>query len=1770
MKRFTLILCVCFGSILSLSLALALASNSGGEKAASNNGASKKLVAVAAIQMPTVEAGQSATLLPDGRWLLIGGEAQGGPLDTAAIQDIRTGAITPVANRLQTPRAWHSATLLPDGTILILGGLDARGQVLTSAEVFDPETQRFETLPATGLTARAYHTATLLTDGVVLIAGGMGQGNKLQNRLELWNPRTKASSTLPVKLHSLRSRHSAILQPDGSVLLWAGVNADAANAADGELYDPETGLLSWVGTLNKYEDQNPPYLQASLPRDGTLDVPIDSRIALRFSKSLRVNTVNSQSMVFSGPQGELKARVIPAEGGMLAFITPNERLLERTTYTITLFGASDESNRALPYASMSFTTAGSSSDQANDGETWVPDARNMRGDWRSHRPDSQWQKLPPLQAAPGVTALAGQVLLLNGNPLANVTLNIGDRTALTDNTGRFLLADLPPGHQVMKLDGRSASSQKKVYGVFRIGVEITADRTNVLPYTNWMPRTDVEHLTTFPTPTTSDTSITTPFIPGLEVHVPQGAIVRDSDGQTVSQLSITPIPVDRPPFPLPPNVIVPVFFTVQPGAARVIPPRAHVVYPNYTSAQPGTRLSFWNYDPESKGWYVYGQGTVSADGRQVVPDAGVVIYEFDGFMIGNGGNPPGSGPPAGNNADDGEPVDLSSGLFVYRQTDLVVGDVIPLKVERTYRPQDSVSRGFGLGSMLNYDMYLYSINNYQDADLVLPDGGRIHYIRISPGTSFTDAVYEHTTTPTSFYKSQLFWNSSEGDWNIKLKDGTVYVFGESSPGSFSAAVLTVRDRLGNQIHITRSNGAAGNATHITSPNGRFIDLSYDPSNRITQIKDNIGRTVNYTYDASGRLSRVTDPKGGTTDYTYDSANRMLTIKDPRLITYLTNQYDANGRVFKQTLADNSTFTFAYTTDAGGKVTQTDVTDQRGIVRRVTFNANGYTLTDTNALGKPEQRTTTFELQAGSSLPLSVTDPLGRRTVYAYDTSGNITDITRLAGSAQAVTTHFTYEPTYDQLASITDPLSHTWVFGYDAGGNLISVTDPLSHQTTISYNTAGQPITVADPIGNTTQLAYEFGDLVRITDPLGRTITRFVDNAGRMLSLTGPAGQLARYEYDALNRVTKVTDPLGGATSFTYDASGNPLTFQDARNNVTTYTYDNMDRLASRKDPLLKTETYNYDPAGNLIKLTDRRGKVTNYSYDNLNRPTFIGFGATGSHTITYESTITYTYDAVNRLTRAVDSIAGTTDRTYDNLDRLLAELTPQGTVSYGYDAANRQTSMTIAGQPVINYAYDAANRLIGLTQGAASISFSYDNANRRTRLTLPNGVATEYGYDAASQLTALTYKLGPNLIGDITYGYDQAGRRTQIGGSLTRVGLPQTLTTTTYNAANQLTQKGSSSLTYDANGNLTSDGVNTYTWDARNQLATIAGSVNASFKYDALGRRINKTVGSTGTNYLYDGLNAVQELSGTTPTSNMLTDKLDEVFSRTDASGTRSLLLDGLGSTVALTDASGAIQTQYTYDAFGNTTTSGAASGNVSQYTARENDGTGLYFYRNRYYSPTLQRFISQDPAGLGGGANFYAYVGNNPTNMRDPLGLWAGIDDLIFAGGGALVGIAGQGIGDLISGNLSGWEDYTGAAIGGAAGGEALLYTGPVGAGAIGGAVTNLTKQGLKNLSGKQCGFDGKSFVFDTGVGAATGFIPGARVPGVTSGRNSYNAIYKQMVTKFENGTISDVSAGTAAKMFAGRAVDKALVPGTGAAAAAGVGGAGYFSSERNCPCR
>jgi RHS repeat-associated protein len=320
---------------------------------------------------------------------------------------------------------------------------------------------------------------------------------------------------------------------------------------------------------------------------------------------------------------------------------------------------------------------------------------------------------------------------------------------------------------------------------------------------------------------------------------------------------------------------------------------------------------------------------------------------------------------------------------------------------------------------------------------------------------------------------------------------------------------------------------------------------------------------------------------------------------------------------------------------------------------------------------------------------------------------------------------------------------------------------------------------------------------------------------------------------------------------------------------------------------------------------------------------------------------------------------------------------------------------MQAASQAQVSYSYDNADRLTGISQGSTNLSFGYDAAGRRTSATLPGGITATYTRDAASQLTGITYASGATTLGTITYGYDLAGRVVARGGTLFQSVLPAAVTSASYDLANRLTARTAAGVTatptWDANGNLTNDGVRSYTWDARNRMTAIPGV--ASFAYDALGRRQSITSGGAAIAKIYDGVDPVQEQSGGVVQANLLTGLgIDERFTRTAGSTISTLVTDTLGSTVALADSTGAITTYYGYDAYGSTTSSGAANDNPYQFTGRENDGTGLYYYRARYYSPAWGRFVSEDPIGPDGGINLYAYANSAPTIIVDPSGLQGG----------------------------------------------------------------------------------------------------------------------------------------------------------------------------------
>lgn len=1254
--------------------------------------------------------------------------------------------------------------------------------------------------------------------------------------------------------------------------------------------------------------------------------------------------------------------------------------------------AAAERESSRPPALGSFRPVGSGA--------WYPRAQAGMGPaWTTAQPLSPWSQLAPPPAVSGATALAGQALKLNGLPLAGLHVSVEDttRAARTDAAGQFVLEGVPAGHDVLVIEGGVIGGRR--YGSFEIGVQATAHQETRLDAPIWMTPLDPKGDQRIASPTRGPVSITTPRIPGLEVRLQAGTVIRDAAGRVVRTLNITAVPVDRPPFPLPAFVDVPLYFTVQPGRAY-LSKGAQIVYPNYTHLPAGERVEFWNYDSGGRGWYVYGHGSVTANGKQVIPDPGVKVWEFTGSMISGTPTPPSTGSTPGTSSNSGDPVDLGTGLFNYHRTDLVLPDTIPIVIERTYRQGDSNSYSFGTGTTNLYDIRLWSEHNFKEADLVLPDGGKILYKRTSSGEGSKEAEYKANETPGIFFDSTIKWDEAVTGWDLTLTNGTTYVFGELAP------LQAIRNKQGQQLTITRSEGQKGNITQITSPHGRWVKFTYDASNRVTEIKDNSGRTLKYVYK-SGLLESATDPAERATKYEYDGAGDMTSITDPRGNKYLETEYDANDRVSKQKELGAGAFEFSYTVGSG-KVESTTVTEPLGSKRKVTFSSEGLPTSETRGLENAIEQKSTFEREKGTGFLLSSTDARSRKTAYEYDSYGNPISITRLAGTGSAQTYKYAYEPGTTQLTKETDPLGHSTTYEYNSKGERTATTDALGHTTHYEYNGDGQPTVITNPLGKKTTIAYMNGSVASVTDPLGRTSKQFVDPAGRVVAVTAPGGQRTVYEYNGDNQQTKATDPLGGVTSYEYDADGDLTSTSDQLKHKSTFAYTKMDLLESETDALEHKTTAVYDAAGNMTQLTDRRGKVDKFSYDALNRLTESKFGVSGE---TSESTIKYEYDNGNRLTKIIDSTAGTYTPEYDELNRLKSLATPQGTISYAYDEANRRTSMTVPGQEALKYTYDEANRLKELKRGTQTITFAYDEANRPTNTTLVDGVEEQYGYDEANELTSIAYKKGATTLGELDYAYDLDGRKEAVWGSYARTALPEAFSAAKYNADNEQTERGTKKFSYDANGNLTSDGTSEYKWNARNQLTSITGTIKVTYGYDPYGRRTTRTLGSTTNELLYDGPNVVQEVHEKTVTANLLTGFLpNKVFTRTTSTATESLLADQLGSTIGLAGSTGTVATTYTYDPFGTTTREGTTSENTTQYAGQENDGNNIYYDRARYYNPTAARFISQDPTGQqGSGPNLYLYTNDNPTNATDPYGTTSSPGTSGGGGGGAGAGGSG-----------------------------------------------------------------------------------------------------------------------------------------------------------------
>jgi len=367
----------------------------------------------------------------------------------------------------------------------------------------------------------------------------------------------------------------------------------------------------------------------------------------------------------------------------------------------------------------------------------------------------------------------------------------------------------------------------------------------------------------------------------------------------------------------------------------------------------------------------------------------------------------------------------------------------------------------------------------------------------------------------------------------------------------------------------------------------------------------------------------------------------------------------------------------------------------------------------------------------------------------------------------------------------------------------------------------------------------------------------------------------------------------------------------------------------------------------------------------------------------------------------SMTSPVGTTKYHYDDTTGRLDEIeTPQGKkFHYSYEHG-QLASLQYPNGITANYNFDVDRNLtlIDYVKDAVSLRhyrYTYGNPNcsckgigMRSSMEDIAGLH-EYGYDEMNRIIRATHPTTVNPLEQFTY--DSSGNRMAGDGDPFEC---------QYNELNQLGVDDSASYDYDADGNLaewvvkaTGDTTH-FSWDVENRLREVRmpGKV-VTYSYDALGRRTSKTVNGETKRFHYDRENLILEMNadGIIEADYTFGPGIDNPLSM-ERDGLNYLYVkDGLGSVTALADSDGRVVHEYAYSVFGKVVEeSGSPVENPFAFTSRELDReTGLMFYRARYYSPQMGRFLSEDPIGLKGGKNIYVYARNNPLTYRDPSGL-------------------------------------------------------------------------------------------------------------------------------------------------------------------------------------
>jgi RHS repeat-associated protein len=697
-------------------------------------------------------------------------------------------------------------------------------------------------------------------------------------------------------------------------------------------------------------------------------------------------------------------------------------------------------------------------------------------------------------------------------------------------------------------------------------------------------------------------------------------------------------------------------------------------------------------------------------------------------------------------------------------------------------------------------------------------------------------------------------------WHWHRANGITYSF------DMDYRLIAKTDGSGNTQSLTYD--TEGRLSTITDEaTGRVIGLHYNAANWIDHISgpatDAVpdGIWVRYQYDANGNLTRVeyaddtnsSGPSGFQYGYTdtydthnltekhnlagellsswkYNRADRVVSniTRDGQGVTLdygrdRTTVTDANGvpTIYYFETVDNrrrltsvsgerctscggGSKAVRYVYDSGKRVIEKELANGR-IDRYSNFDGQNRYLTETQAVGTPEERTIHYTLhpQTGDRLSITETSVLGggnKETIFDYDEDAN--DIpnqnpTRLmyrkiergfTHDGAGAITPYQYVTTYSytakgQLASIDGPLAgdqDKTVYTYDTlTGDRLTETHPLTGSVSYTYDAAGNLESVTDANGVTTTMSYD-GRNRALSETRNRSTTSLTyTTAGKIVTSTDTLNRTMVHQYNSAGFVEKIVDPSGNFIYYGYDTNGRRIEASCfAADNTRTY-YSGTDWGNPASNPSIVSgkpwkstrrnaadtadlaTVYAYDDSGNLTAVTDANGLVTSYTYDQFDR--------LSSVTQPGNAVTSYAYDSQGHLISVTDAQGAITMYDYDDMGRLVETDSPDtGTTLYSYDAAGNLRYKIQIGQST-EYRYDDESRLTRILYSDPSLNatYTYDTGSgenligRLASITDPSGT-TSYSYDADGNLVSETRTLSGTRF-TTEYAYDAAGNLRQM-----------------------------------------------------------------------------------------------------------------------------------------------------------------------------------------------------------------------------------------------------------------------------------------------------------------------------------------------------------------------------------------------------------------------